>query len=236
MNTVRLNKLKKINANINRKNGRINSFYVDPRSKKVAAVNIKLPDEEVIMDFSVLRGIEDKKAIKGSASALRLDLVELHSMTVLSSQGKVIGKLSDIDMDSQSGDIKYIYVESYNDSGELTIASDDISTFGQTILIVNEAPSLDTNRKELQAHKELAPPKKNIIRAKVSRQSEKKSDDRQADELVKRQLKYLIGSKASKDIRMADGALIVKEGDIIDETIIKKAVKAGKTMELLSHE
>ncbi|MEW6203553.1 MAG: PRC-barrel domain-containing protein [bacterium] len=48
----------------------------------------------------------------------------------------------------------------------------------------------------------------------------------------RRQIKYMLGKKVSRDIEADDGTVIIKQGDTITDNAINKAKKAGKFLEL----
>ena len=48
----------------------------------------------------------------------------------------------------------------------------------------------------------------------------------------RRQIKYMLGKKVSRDIESDDGSTIINQGEVITDDVIGKAKKSGKFLEL----
>jgi len=199
--------------------GKIESLLIDPEAGAVACLLLERPKwylEMRVLDYPKVVGIGDyavtteKKdnvsLVTRNERALGLleKDVKVLEAKVLSDKGKMLGTVKEIVIDESTGRIEGCEIAPVNGNKQWqSVARNYILTFGQNYLVIKEAGGEEVS------------PDQDIL-----------------DFFKEEQQKFLLGRRSAKTIKDRSGNVIVEEGQLIDEAVIKKAQETDTYIEL----
>lgn len=235
------------------------SLIIDPDTGKVAYLLLERPNsyaEMHLLDYKHVLGIGDyavtteKKDhiqyVTHTEEALKLlqKDVKVLGAKVLSHKGKMLGTVREITLDENTGEIASCEVIPAGDGQEpFQIPRSSMLTFGKSHLIVREPkgenwpfPSPDAIESPgFRAPSNLASHDAEAAQVTPTGAPDENNQNQEQDlmELLKeQQIKFLLGRRCTKTIKDQSGNIIVEEGQVIDETVIKKAQETDTYIEL----
>lgn len=192
------------------------SWYVGARVLPYRAV-LGIGDHAVTTESeSQLTSITDA----ASANSLLSRNVELKGNRLLTERGDVIGKVSEYELDENSGIISRIHFLNAKDEAMVEeINADQVLTYGSDVVVVKQpsatGPIIGENRTE------------GDIQARPAG-----TESEGAALFKQRQREYLLGKKTIADLRNQAGEIIIPEGSEITEALIAVAEQHNKFVEL----
>lgn len=210
---------------INPEEGRVEYLLVSDGSWYVGAR--VLPFDKVLGIGEHAVTTESENNITSIAEAAKAnDLlkrnVELKGNRLLTDRGDIIGKVTEYQLDENSGIITRLYFQRSEDTAAEELDAQQVLTFGSDVVVV----------KYTQGAVEGAPiPAEKPAETGSPAQAEASELDGAAL-FKKRQREYLTGKKAIRDLRGQDGQILIAEGTIITEALIDLAEQHNKFVEL----
>lgn len=199
--------------------GKIEALVIDPETGTVPYFLLERPRwyaEMRFLDFKNVIGIGDYAVTtenKDNVSVITwnkqaLELLEkdvrVLEAKVLSRKGTMLGTVKEIIIDESTGRIEGCEIAPVNGNEQWQrVPRSDILTFGKNHLVVQELGG------------EPVPVEEDIL-----------------DLFKEEQQKFLLGRRSAKTIRDRAGNVIVEEGQVIDEAVIKKAQETDTYLEL----
>ncbi len=159
---------------------------------------------------------EDKEAI-----ALGFTSENLLNARVISHDGNIAGRVTELFFDEKSGAIEQLVL----DNGA-RVAGEDILT-----LAVGSVFTSENAISPPEARVEKAPAKERAAEKRAA-PSAKQSDPSLSGLFQKRQLEYLIGREVTKDIKAKGGKTLARSGDVVTEEIVLRIKEEGRMPEL----
>jgi len=148
--------------------------------------------------------------------------VELKGNRLLTDRGDFIGKVTEYQLDENSGVITRLYFQRSEEAAAEELDAQQVLTYGSDVVVV----------KYLQGAQQSMPtPAETAAETGKPSQAEKGELDGAAL-FKKRQREYLTGKKAIRDLRGQDGQILIAEGTIITEALIDLAEQHNKFVEL----
>jgi len=148
--------------------------------------------------------------------------VELKGNRLLTDRGDIIGKVTEYQIDENTGVITRLYFQRSEEAAAEELDAQQVLTFGSDVVVV----------KYIEGAPEGGPvPTGDPAETGSSSQAETGELDGAAL-FKKRQREYLIGKKALRDLRGQDGQIIIAEGTIITEALIDLAEQHNKFVDL----
>lgn len=188
---------------------------------------IVVPDSRATIDVNrdpVLKKLYDKQIVRG--------------LRVITEGGRKLGEISDILLESRTGEIQGFYVSIGRvlsiTQGLRWLPSDSITSIGQRVLYVPEQVAADFEAQSggWSGALDQAGDKIRAVGAKANERLLDVGD--QAREALPRQAGTLVvGRTAHKTVMAEDGSPVVQEGDIITEDHVETARKQDRLPQLL---
>ncbi len=148
--------------------------------------------------------------------------VELKGNRLLTDRGDFIGKVTEYQLDENSGIITSLYFQRSEDAAAEELDAQQVLTYGSDVVVVRyQQSALGSTPASAESPAETGKPD----------QTETGEMDGAAL-FKKRQREYLIGKKAMRDLCGQDGQIIIAEGTIITEALIDLAEQHNKFVEL----
>lgn len=145
--------------------------------------------------------------------------VELSGNRILTSRGDVLGLVNEYELDENTGIItRLFYQPANNENAVEEIAADRVLTYGADVVVVKH-PDAVLSAPPPAAHETVS---SRPVTAEVDG----------AALFKQRQREYLLGKKATKDIRSEEGQVIIAEGTVITNELIDLAEQYNKFVEL----
>lgn len=210
---------------INPEEGRVEYLLVSDGSWYVGARVLPFNKVMGIGDHAVTT--ESESSITSIAEAAKAnDLlkrnVELKGNRLLTDRGDIIGKVTEYQLDENSGIITRLHFQRSEEAAAEELDAQQVLTYGSDVVVV----------KYLQSAPEGTPiPAETPTETSSSGQAETGELDGAAL-FKKRQREYLTGKKAIRDLRGQDGQILIAEGTIITEALIDLAEQHNKFVEL----
>ncbi len=211
--------------------GKVRELIIDPEDGKV--VYLIIDDGEwylgaKLLTFEDILGIgrdavttqtaDNIKGIREDDEVLELVKkgIRIIGSKVYTQSGEYVGLIDEYYIDEDDGTIIKCQLE-----GGDVISSSSVITYGKTVLVVEDDIQkgiLDSDDKRIEPYT-------------LTELQDKKSKPF-SNIFEEKQRQFLLGKRATKDIRDKTGIEIVSAGQIIDEGIIEKVDAAGKLVEL----
>lgn len=150
--------------------------------------------------------------------------IEIKGNRVLTNKGNLIGVISEYEIDETTGKLSRLEYKTAEDESKIEIiAAEDVLTYGTDVLVVKEKDkSTSTDGWNQQA---------NEIQEQAG-----DADTEQGTEgaafFKQKQRQFLLGKKLIRDIKNADGNILITEGTVITEEILDLADKNNRFIEL----
>jgi sporulation protein YlmC with PRC-barrel domain len=148
-----------------------------------------------------------------NANSLLERNIEVKGNRVLTNKGNLIGIINEYEVEEETGKIKKLHYKTAQDETRVEfIDAEQVLTYGADVVVIKEKPDNKTDD----------PP----------------TDETPATEMdgasyfKQKQKEFLMGKKVVQDIKDASGQVIVAEGTVVDEDIIKLAESNGRFVEL----
>ncbi|SFH24790.1 Uncharacterized protein YrrD, contains PRC-barrel domain [Desulfotomaculum arcticum] len=155
---------------------------------------------------------------------------------IMTSDGLLIGKVTEIFFDEHTGEIKGCELTAEGESepaGIIPVAK--IITYGQKYLIVNEDANIALTS-DLQEQEDTTPVQPTPAKVQTATENQTADKDDETEDPLKifgeKQREYLIGKKVSKTIIDSNGNIVAAEGTVITEEVIEQAMRVDKYVEL----
>lgn len=215
--------------------GQVKDLVINPEEGKVEYLLVSDGSWYVgarVLPFDKVMGIGDHAVTTESQSniasitdaAKANDLlkrnVELKNNRLLTDKGDIIGKVTEYELDENSGNITRLYFQRADEAGTEELDAQQVLTYGADVVVVKYqmAVSEDTG---------------SSVDAVVETDSPGETSEMDGAALFKkRQREYLTGKKAIRDLRGQDGQIIIAEGTVITEALIDLAEQHNKFVEL----
>ena len=162
----------------------------------------------------------------GRALKLLEKNVRVLDAKVLSHKGLLLGTVREIVIDEDTGQIVACEISPVGGEEPFQVVRDDILTFGKNHLVVRqpggpEQPGFSPVQAPDPSMQQAPPPAQNG------------NGDQDIIELLQeQQARYLLGRRSGTTIKDREGNVIVEKGQVINETIIKKAQETDTYFEL----
>lgn len=148
--------------------------------------------------------------------------VESKNNRLLTDKGDIIGKVTEYELDENSGIITRLYFQRADETGVEELDAQQVLTYGADVVVVKyQIAASEDSGDSLDTAVETDPT------------SPRETGDMDGAALFKkRQREYLTGKKAIRDLRGMDGQIIIAEGTVITEALIDLAEQHNKFVEL----
>ncbi|ADY55066.1 PRC-barrel domain protein [Syntrophobotulus glycolicus DSM 8271] len=244
---------------LNPAGGLLDFFIIDKQTDSIGARTkaIAFKDIQGLGEFAIT--IPDQKVIQNIISNSQvLELIDQNvkviGAKVLTIKGTIIGEVTEIYFDEETGKInKCVYEDKTKEQKEINAES--IVTYGENLLIVNDGsrqnksfgqeaviedklpPQIQAQEvqevQEVQEEQEIpAPP--GITEAAATSDSAENSPNDGFNLFEQRQLQYFVGKKVVRNIKLDNGD-ILPIGQIITSDTIGKIKTRATLMEVTSH-
>lgn len=223
---------------INSKNGTVDFVVVEP--KNTFKETMVIPHENVVgigEDAITIRNQEKIIPFSSSAEALKLldTDVKVISAKVMTEKGTIVGAISEIAVDEDTGKIIGCQWIPSNEQQPLGyIPSQYVITFGRDMIIVDkdfkQYVTVDVNNQE-EPGVIMEQEEKQQVEIPLDTPPETNGED-PLKFFADQQSEYLIGRRVVTDIVSDQGEVIAKEGEIVTQEIIELATAADKYVEL----
>lgn len=152
-----------------------------------------------------------------SANSLLQRNIEIKGNRVLTNKGNLIGVVSEYEVDETTGKITRLEYKTAQDENQIDIIdAADVLTYGTDVIVVRE--------------KQESPEPNSPQEIQVSELSTETSDG--AAVFKQRQRQFLLGKRLIQDIKDDSGNILITEGTIITEEIIRLAELHNRFVEL----
>lgn len=162
---------------------------------------------------------------------------DLQGLPVISSQGNLEGMLRDFSFDIRSGAITEYFMEDGT-----TIPSSNVITIATRGLFVNFSiepvamadaqftvqPQVPAVTATVEESKEEA----KVVSEDTTVEAEEVSTSDEEDYFLRKQMEFLLGRTATKDIFSAEGEKLISQGEVVTKEAIYKVRDAGKLTDL----
>ena len=148
--------------------------------------------------------------------------IEIKGSRVLTNRGNLIGVISEYEIDESSGRITRLEYKTIEDENKIeVINSDQVLTYGGDVIVVRQDAddTIETSQETAATSEE-----ENLTNNLVE------SDGTTL--FKQRQREFIMGKKVTQDIKDNDGQVIIGEGTVINQDIIKLAEAKDKFLEL----
>lgn len=205
--------------------GAVKSLIINPGSATVDFITIEHEEQQddlKAIPFKKIIGIGDYAVtIESEDNIINLEEIPIASnfvtnsvkiigLKVLTRVGQLLGDATEYYVDEQSGRLLGIAIEEQGDKNELYISSEHIITFGKDLIIVSEL-----------AKKDWKPSRA------VEEQAEIEVADKRIHTVKEKQIELLTGKKATKTIYKKNGEVLIADGTVLTEDLIKMAQDEG---------
>jgi uncharacterized protein YrrD len=216
--------------------GQVKDLVINPEEGKVEYLLVSDGSWYVgarVLPFDKVMGIGDHAVTTESQSniasiadaAKANDLlkrnVELKNNRLLTDRGDIIGKVTEYELDENSGAITRLYFQRADEAGVEELDAQQVLTYGADVVVVKYQAAAGENAGSVDAEVETDSPS-----------SGETGEMDGAALFKKRQREYLTGKKAMRDLRGQDGQIIIAEGTVITEALIDLAEQHNKFVEL----
>ncbi|NMA96138.1 MAG: hypothetical protein GX974_08880 [Clostridiales bacterium] len=154
--------------------------------------------------IKTIEDIKDINAKEGEVLELIKKGIKVIGAKTYSQSGEYIGEIEEFYIDNKDGSIVKCLIDN------IELPSANIITYGRTVIVVEDGQLETVKPRKLEEGKLIK--SENIFEH--------------------RQRQFVLGRKATKDIKDGEGHIIVSEGQIIDENIVEKISIEGKLVEL----
>ncbi|NPV52524.1 MAG: hypothetical protein HPY71_03260 [Firmicutes bacterium] len=212
----------------------IRSFLDQAASKANDATS--LPSAPVKVAGRILAGgnAEDTFVTRGRDGFLRVNVAP-QNLKMVAQDGTPVGQVSNLVLDGVSGttigyEITGSAIPGSVPDGSVIPASCVLAMRSDRLIVTSSLleglPSLDLEVYGAQAPPDQAPPDKKENREPSSRVRQ---------DIEKKEMRYVVGKIAGRDLVGDDGVSIVAKGDEITQEVVEKARAQGKLAELIVH-
>ena len=211
-----------------RKIGQVKDLVINPEEGKVDFILVSNGSWYVgarVLPYRAVMGVGEHAVTTESenmltninetanANSLLERNIEVKGNRGLTNKGNLIGIINEYEVEEETGKIKKLHYKTAQDETRVEfIDAEQVLTYGADVVVIKEKPD----------NKPDNPP--------TDETAETEMDG--ASYFKQKQKEFLTGKKVVQDIKDASGQVIVAEGTVVDEDIIKLAESNGRFVEL----
>lgn len=213
-----------------RKIGQVKDLVINPEEGKVDFILVSNGSWYVgarVLPYRAVMGVGEHAVTTESenlltninetahANSLLERNIEVKGNRVLTNKGNLIGVVSEYEVEEESGKIVKLQYKTAQDETKVElIDAEQVITYGADVLVIKESTG------------NVPPDNSAPVSATVS------SETDGAAYFKQKQKEFLMGKKLVQDIKNSSGQVIIAQGTVVNEDIIKLAEDNGKFMEL----